>query len=111
MIWLPVSPQWRNLRRITNSLIFTTPKLNSNQYLRQHKLYDLISHVHQNARSGTVVDISQVAFTAVLNLLSNTFFSVDLADYSSDSSSSFKAAVRGIVSELGKPSLSNSQIF
>lgn len=54
-----------------------------------------------------MVDISQVAFTAVLNLLSNTFFSVDLADYSSDSGSSFKAAVRGIVSELGKPSLSD----
>ncbi|RZC73034.1 hypothetical protein C5167_048520 [Papaver somniferum] len=39
--------------------------------------------------------------------MSNSFFSIDLADYSSDSGSTFQAAVRGVMSELGKPSLSD----
>ncbi|KAI3975129.1 hypothetical protein MKX01_038457 [Papaver californicum] len=107
MIWLPVSPQWRNLRKFANSLLFTPQRLDSHQYLRQQKCNDLISHVHQNASSGSVVDVGQAAFTTLLNLMSNSFFSVDLADYSSDSGSTFKAAVRGVMSELGKPSLSD----
>ncbi|KAI3967195.1 hypothetical protein MKX01_042780, partial [Papaver californicum] len=107
MIWLPVSPQWRNLRKLANSLIFTTQKLDSDQHLRQQKLNDLISHVHGCARSGSVVDIGQVAYTTALNLLSNTFFSVDLADYSSDFDSTFETAIRGVMTEVGKPNFSD----
>ncbi|KAI3854780.1 hypothetical protein MKX03_022915 [Papaver bracteatum] len=107
MVWLPVSPQWRNLRKLAKSLLFTPQKLDSNQYLRQQKFNDLVSHVHRNASSGSAVDIGQVAFTTLLNLMSNSFFSIDLADYNSDSGSTFKAAVRGVMSELGKPSLSD----
>ncbi|KAI3967194.1 hypothetical protein MKX01_042779 [Papaver californicum] len=107
MVWLPVSPQWRNLRKIAHSLLFTPQRLDSYQYVRQQKFNDLISHVHQNASSGSVVDVGQVAFTTLLNLLSNSFFSADLADYSSDSGSTFKAAVRGMFSEFGKPNLSD----
>ncbi|KAI3837282.1 hypothetical protein MKW92_019274 [Papaver armeniacum] len=101
MIWLPLA----------NSLLFTPQKLDSNQYLRQQKFNDLVSHVHGNASSGSVVDVGQVAFTTLLNLMSNSFFSIDLADYGSDSGSTFKSISNdtslGVMSELGKPSLSD----
>ncbi|KAI3839092.1 hypothetical protein MKX03_011091 [Papaver bracteatum] len=107
MIWLPASPQWRALRKMTNSHLFTTQKLDSNQNLRQQKLDELVSYVGRNASSGSAVDIGQAAFTTILNLMSNSFFSVDLADYNSDSGSTFKNTIRAIMWEAGKPNVSD----
>ncbi|KAI3839091.1 hypothetical protein MKX03_011090 [Papaver bracteatum] len=102
MVWLPVSPQWRNLRKITNSHISATQKLDS---LRRQKLDDLVAYICQNASSESVVDIGHAAFTTVLNLISSSFFSIDVADYSSDSM--FETALRQGMLEAGKPNLSD----
>ncbi|MCL7038350.1 hypothetical protein MKW94_025323, partial [Papaver nudicaule] len=108
IVWLPPTPQWRTLRKLANSHIFTTQKLDSNQSLRHQKLEELVSYVRRNASAGSVVDIGQAAFTTVLNLISNSFFSIDLADdFGSDSVCAFKDAVRGAMLEAGKPNLSD----
>ncbi|CAL5371105.1 unnamed protein product [Camellia sinensis] len=52
-----------------------------------------------NTYGGVAVDIGRVAFTTFLNLLSNTLFSVDLADPSHDSSKEFKELVSNIMEE------------
>ncbi|KAI3967197.1 hypothetical protein MKX01_042782 [Papaver californicum] len=77
MIWLPASHQWRSLRKLTKSHLFSAQKLDLNQNLRMKKLDEFVSYVHRNAFSGSAVDISQAAFTTVLNLISNSFFSMD----------------------------------
>ncbi|KAI3965329.1 hypothetical protein MKW92_013242 [Papaver armeniacum] len=108
IVWLNVCPdQWRNIRKLTNSHIFTAQKLDSNQNVRHEKLNELVTYVGRNANSGSAVDIGQAAFTTVLNLISNSFFSIDLADLSSDTVSTFKRAVRGVLLEAGKPNLSD----
>lgn len=38
MPWIPVSPPWRNLRRICNLHLFASKTLDSNQNLRQQKI-------------------------------------------------------------------------
>ncbi|MCL7043096.1 hypothetical protein MKW94_000867 [Papaver nudicaule] len=90
MVWLPVSPQWRNLRRITNSHISAAQKLDS---LRRQKLDDLVAYITRNASSSSVVDIGHAAFTTVLNLMS--------------SNSTFETALREGMLEAGKPNLSD----
>ncbi|MCL7022472.1 hypothetical protein MKW94_015737, partial [Papaver nudicaule] len=106
--WLPPTPQWRTLRKLANSHIFTTEKLDSNQSLRRRKLEELVSYVRREASAGSAVDIGQAAFTTVLNLISNSFFSIDLADdFGSDSVCVFNDAVRGVMLEAGKPNLSD----
>ncbi|GMP31568.1 hypothetical protein CsSME_00005726 [Camellia sinensis var. sinensis] len=70
-------------------------RLDANQYLRRQKC----------CQEGVAVDIGRVAFTTFLNLLSNTLFSVDLADPSHDSSKEFKELVSNIMEEAGKPNL------
>ncbi|RZC73046.1 hypothetical protein C5167_048523, partial [Papaver somniferum] len=92
---------------LENSHIFTTQKLDSNQNLRHQKFNDLVTYVGRNASSGSAIDIGQASFTTVLNLISNSFFSMDLADLSSDTVSTFKRAVRGVLLEAGKPNLSD----
>ncbi|CAL5326286.1 unnamed protein product [Camellia sinensis] len=74
-------------------------RLDANQYLRRQKVEELISYVAKCCQEGVAVDIGRVAFTTFLNLLSNTLFSVDLADPSHDSSKEFKELVSNIMEE------------
>jgi len=107
VVWLPAVAQWRNLRKICNSQVFSNSRLENSQNLRRHKLKDLISYVQTCSESGTAVDIGQAAFTTTLNLLSNTFFSVDLGDPISEFAREFKEVVRAILHEGGKPNFAD----
>lgn len=106
-VWLPVNPLWRNLRKITNSYIFTTQKLDENEHLRRRKISQLIDFVKESCLAGRVIDIGQAAFSTIVNLISNTIFSVDLADPSSESTREFKELVWNIMVEGGKPNVAN----
>ncbi|KAH9697128.1 cytochrome P450 family 76 subfamily C polypeptide 7 [Citrus sinensis] len=48
LVWLPVSPLWRSLRKICNMHIFTTQKLDANQDLRRKKIKGLLAYVEEN---------------------------------------------------------------
>nr|POE71085.1 geraniol 8-hydroxylase [Quercus suber] len=79
LLWLPVSAQWRNLRRICKSHLFANQILDANQNLRRKKVQELLTDIHNSSLNGDAVDIGKAAFKTSLNLLSNTIFSVDLA--------------------------------
>ncbi|KAL9414551.1 hypothetical protein AB3S75_042926 [Citrus x aurantiifolia] len=104
LVWLPVSPLWKNLRKICNMHIFTSQKLDANQDLRRKKIKDLLAYVDENCRMGKAIDFGQAAFNTSLNLLSNTIFSIDVVD---PSEREFKDTVWGIMEEAGKPNLSD----
>nr|AMA07823.1 cytochrome P450 76F84 [Mollugo verticillata] len=107
IVWLPPAAQWRNLRKICNSHVFSNSRLECSQNLRRNKVKDLISYIRKSSEAGTAVDIGQAAFTTTLNLLSSTFFSMDLGDPSSEIAREFRHLVRGLLEEGGKPNLSN----
>ncbi|KAJ4824886.1 hypothetical protein Tsubulata_007195 [Turnera subulata] len=103
--WLPGGSLWRNLRKILNTQMFTTQKLDANQELRRRKVQELLADVQEHCHAGKAVDIGQAAFKAVTNGLSNIIFSLDLIHKSSGTS--HKDVVRGIMDELGKPNLAD----
>ncbi|XP_015063366.1 geraniol 8-hydroxylase-like [Solanum pennellii] len=106
VIWLPVNnSQWRTLRKIMNSHIFSGNKLDANEHLRTKKMQELIDYCHKCSKVGEAVDIGRAAFRTSLNLLSNTIFSKDLTDPFSDSAKEFKELVWKIMVEAGKPNL------
>ncbi|XP_022737737.1 geraniol 8-hydroxylase-like [Durio zibethinus] len=102
MPWMPVSTTWRLLKKICNFHIFASQRLDANQYLRRSKVEELLADVHESCRVGEAIDIGQAAFKTTLNFLSNTIFSINLAD-SSDTAQEFREIVQGIEEELGKP--------
>lgn len=53
------------------------------------------------------MNIGQAAFTTSLNLLSKTFFSVDLGDPTSQLSCEFRKTVQGVMEEAGKPNFAD----
>ncbi|XP_058069880.1 geraniol 8-hydroxylase-like [Magnolia sinica] len=107
MGWQPANSNWRKLRMMYNTQMFTAQRLDANQALRRQKVQELIAHMRQSCLGGQVVDIGRAAFVTTLNLLSNSIFSVDLVNPSSESVQEFKDAVHGIMEEAGKPNLSD----
>ncbi|PHT28280.1 Geraniol 8-hydroxylase [Capsicum baccatum] len=103
--WLPVCPQWRTLRRILNTNLISSNKLDVNQHLRSQKVKELIAYCTKCSQEVEALDVGQVTFKTNLNLLSNTLFSKDLADPFSDSKVELKDVIWGIMNELGKPNL------
>ncbi|VFQ58397.1 unnamed protein product [Cuscuta campestris] len=107
VIFLPISPEWRALRKSLTSNMFSGSKLDANHKLRDRKIQDLISYCRKMSRGGEAVDIGREAFKTSLNLLSNTIFSKDLCDPDSDSAKEFKDLVWSILVETGKPNLAD----
>ncbi|XP_057744418.1 cytochrome P450 76T24-like [Arachis stenosperma] len=105
VIWLPLRKKWRNLRRICADNLFSIQKLDSTQVLRQKKVQELLDFVKEKSEKGESLDMSNAAFITVLNFISNTFFSIDLAHYDSFKSQEFKDIVWGIMEEIGRPNV------
>ncbi|KAH1089694.1 hypothetical protein J1N35_016951 [Gossypium stocksii] len=105
MPWIPVSPLWRTLRKVSNTHIFSSLKLDANEYLRRHKIQQLIAKVGESCLKGEAINIGQAAFDTTINLLSNTMFSVDLVDPNSGRAQEFRKTVYSIMVEAGKPNL------
>uniref|UniRef100_A0A5B6Z161 Geraniol 8-hydroxylase-like n=1 Tax=Davidia involucrata TaxID=16924 RepID=A0A5B6Z161_DAVIN len=106
MAWSPVSTsRWRSLRKICNSHIFSSQRLDANQHLRRQKVHELVAQIRESCQAGVAVDIGQAAFRTSLNLLSNTIFSMNLDDPSSDMARELKEVVCSIMEDVGKPNL------
>ncbi|KAL5554877.1 hypothetical protein UlMin_037113 [Ulmus minor] len=105
--WIPVSDLWRNLRKICNTQLFAGKVLDLNQNLRRRKVDELFGEMLKRSVAGEAVDIGRAAFTTALNQLSNTIFSVDLADPNSDLAKEFKDITYNIMKEAGMPNLSD----
>ncbi|KAI9180752.1 hypothetical protein LWI28_007844 [Acer negundo] len=105
--WLPVSAPWRNLRKVCATQMFTAQRLDATQAVRQKKVQELVDYVHESCRSGSAVDIGQAAFTTVMNSISSTFFSIDLAHYQSDLSQNFNNLVCVGIEGVGIPNIAN----
>ncbi|CAN1747943.1 Geraniol 8-hydroxylase [Linum perenne] len=107
--WVPVGPKWRNLRKVCNTYLFTTQKLDSNQELRRKKIQELLEAVRRNACENKAVDIGKAAFMTTFGALSTTVLSLDLTDEASEDGSEYVAEFKevswGIMDESGKPNL------
>lgn len=105
VVWMPISTQWRTLRKILNSNIFSSNSLDANQHLRSQKVHELVAYCQKASLSTDLVDIGRAAFRTSLNLLSNTILSKDLTDPNEDSGKEFKEVFGNIMVEVGKPNL------
>ncbi|KAK8602265.1 hypothetical protein V6N12_052079 [Hibiscus sabdariffa] len=107
LVFIPVSPLWRTLRKVCAIHLFSTQKLDANQNLRREKIHELIGKVRKSSLEGEVIDVGQAAFEATLNLLSNTILSMDLVDPNSSLAQEFRTTVSHISHEIGTPNLAD----
>nr|XP_027120034.1 ferruginol synthase-like [Coffea arabica] len=96
VFWLPAQSQWRNLRKLCKERIFSSERLNASQGLRQEKVQQLCNYVRQHGLKGQTINIGEAAFSTSLDLMRNTFFSVDFAQFDSISNSNTAIDPQGI---------------
>ena len=65
------------------------------------------SNTSQNTILGTSVHITDLALTIILNLISNTMFSIDLIDPRFESAQEFRELMWRIMESVGKPNISD----
>ncbi|KAK9056234.1 hypothetical protein SSX86_027324 [Deinandra increscens subsp. villosa] len=107
IVFLPAEDQWRKLRKICKEYIFSVRRLDANELLCRKKVEELLDHVSDCCTNQKDVNIGEIAFTTVLNVLSNVMFSMDIAQYDSVSSQEFKDAVRALMEFAGKPNIAD----
>ncbi|KAK1372089.1 geraniol 8-hydroxylase-like [Heracleum sosnowskyi] len=102
--WTSAGDQWRAIRRAL-TIYFTNPKkIDELEGLRLKVVTQMADHIKELSKRGQVVDIGKVTFTTALNQMSNTCFSVDVADFDSDQDhvNGFHKAVKTIMKVVGK---------
>nr|KYP39045.1 7-ethoxycoumarin O-deethylase [Cajanus cajan] len=102
--FLPISPLWRDLRKICNNQLFSNKSLDASQNLRRKKLHELLNHVHACSLRGEAVDVGTVAFRTSINFLSNIFFSMDFVN-NEDESEEYKGIVENLARVISTPNL------
>ncbi|KAK9666568.1 hypothetical protein RND81_14G194500 [Saponaria officinalis] len=107
MTWLPVSAKWRNLRKIAAVQLLSPQRLDASQSQRLSKIDQLLNYVKQCSKKGQSIGISSAAFTTSLNLLSNSVFSKEFANYDSSASQEFKQLMWCIMVEIGRPNFAD----
>ncbi|KAK7394878.1 hypothetical protein VNO78_15419 [Psophocarpus tetragonolobus] len=105
VVWHPPSPQWRNLRRVCATKVFSPQLLDSTQILRQQKVLDLLDFVKERCKISEAVDISEAIFTTIVRSIFATLFSKDFSN--STKSNELKNIVRGIMEEIGRPNIAD----
>ncbi|XP_027344023.1 geraniol 8-hydroxylase-like [Abrus precatorius] len=102
--FLPISPLWRDLRKICNNQLFSHKTLDASHDLRCKKLQELLNDVHRSSLIGEAVDIGSAAFRTSINFLSNTFFSLDFVN-SVGETAEYKGIIDNLVRAIATPNL------
>ncbi|KAK4411321.1 cytochrome [Sesamum angolense] len=87
--------------------MFSVARLDASQGVRREKLHKLWEYVKECSETGRAVDIGEAAFTTSLNLMSATLFSMDFAQFNSDTSQEMKDVVWGVMECIGSPNFAD----
>lgn len=107
MAWLSGGPKWRSLRKLCNTQIFTTQRLEALQDFRRQMMEGMIMRVTEASEAGESINIGRLVFGTSLNLLSNNMFSVDIIDPKSNVIKELKELIGRIMVLAGKPNLTD----
>ncbi|KAJ7944834.1 Cytochrome P450 [Quillaja saponaria] len=97
--------KWKILRKLCSSQIFTTQKLDALQGLRLQMTEVMVKRVMEASKAGEAINIGKLVFGTVLNLLSNTLFTMDISDMKSNYVEELKELVWKIMELAAKPNL------
>ncbi|XP_048228491.1 probable (S)-N-methylcoclaurine 3'-hydroxylase isozyme 2 [Ricinus communis] len=80
LVWNPsCSDQWKLLRAMCRSELFSAKAIDSQDTLTEKKLTEMLDFL--TIKQGQVVNIGEVVFTTVFNTISNLIFSKDMLSF------------------------------
>jgi len=106
LAFMPISPLWKELRKICNTQLLSHKSLDASQDVRRRKIEQLLNDIRQSSQIGEAIDIGTIVFKTTINLLSNTIFSMDLI-HSNGAAGEFKDVVTNITKLAGTPNVAD----
>lgn len=97
VVWLSTNDQWRTLRKVLATYLTNIQKLDTLRNLRHKVVQEMVEHVNEVSRKGEAADIVKLGFATAVNQISNTCFSVNVADYKTDDVKGFQNAVKSVM--------------
>ncbi|XP_027082485.1 geraniol 8-hydroxylase-like [Coffea arabica] len=107
IVWLSGGTKWRKLRKLCNSQVFTTQRLDALQRLRHQMMEDMVHRVSQAGEAGEALYIGNSVFGTTLSSFSNMMFSGDAFDPNSEEAKELKELFRRIMELAAKPNLAD----
>ncbi|XP_038687863.1 (S)-N-methylcoclaurine 3'-hydroxylase isozyme 1-like [Tripterygium wilfordii] len=98
---------WKYLRTICRSELFSSKAIESQACLREEKVMEMVKFLDR--REGKAVNIGEIAFTCVYNMLSNVILSKNIFSFENDSceGEEMKALVRTVMETAISPNISD----
>ncbi|XP_027118395.1 geraniol 8-hydroxylase-like [Coffea arabica] len=107
IIWISQGAQWQKLRKLLNSRVFTSQRLDALQELRCQMMENMLKRVFEAREAGEAIYIGRLVFGTTLSLLSNMIFSADILDPNSKEVKELKDLILRILELVGKPNLAD----
>ncbi|KAL1828426.1 hypothetical protein DCAR_0207639 [Daucus carota subsp. sativus] len=97
VVWLSTNDQWRTLRKVLATYLTNTQKLDTLRDLRHKVVQEMVQHLKEVSGKGEAADIVKLGFATAVNQISNTCFSVNVADYKTQDVKGFQNAVKSVM--------------
>ncbi|KAK6783262.1 hypothetical protein RDI58_021059 [Solanum bulbocastanum] len=98
--------EWRYLRTLCRTELFSGKVLESQAYMREKKVMELVEFLR--SKEGQVVNIGELVFATVLNMLSNVLISKDMVNLEKETEAGgIRNPIRGLVEAISAPNLSD----
>ncbi|XP_068646092.1 corytuberine synthase-like [Aristolochia californica] len=79
VVWTDCTDNWKMLRRIARTELFTTKMLDAHIHVRERKVAEMLQYVE--GKKGEAVKITEFVFGTLLNILGHVVFSQDVFRY------------------------------
>lgn len=104
----PYGSQWRKLRRLFVGEMQSNANLDALYDLRRNEVLKTIESIRGKANANTAVDIGELAFTTVVNMISGTFWGGTLeASQAFRLGAELRSALSRLTTILSKPNVSD----
>nr|AKH41021.1 cytochrome P450 CYP76AA21 [Thuja plicata] len=108
IIWDQNGSQWRKLRRICTTELFSPKKLQALQHVRTESVFQMIRLIFQEYfLNGNRVNFADIIFNTALNLISNMMFSTKVFDPNNPDCMEFTNALTSWVKLAERPNLAD----
>ncbi|KAJ1269531.1 hypothetical protein BS78_07G218700 [Paspalum vaginatum] len=109
IVWNPVGPTWRLLRRACVREMLSPAGLDAVRGLRAREFRATLAHLHRRAGEGSPVDVGAQMFLTVMNVITGTLWggTIGAEDERAAVGKEFRHLVAEITEMLGAPNVSD----
>ncbi|KAF5729922.1 geraniol 8-hydroxylase-like [Tripterygium wilfordii] len=108
ILWLQCGPKWRSLRKVCNTKIFSSQRLDAQKDLRCQMMDEMVKRVMVASEAGEAIGIRSLVFQTALSLLTKSMFSDDMiVDEKSNAVEELEVLIERIMELEATPNLSD----